>query len=76
MKNPPMTESAGFPETALEAGTSRVTRTADTTQHRRPCRVCARPNARPVVPIGSSRWWDLCHRCARVVARDLAEVGS
>lgn len=35
----------------------------------RPCRVCRRPDARPVVPIGSSRWWDVCARCApRVVA--------
>lgn len=36
---------------------------------RRPCRVCGRHDARPVVPIGSSRWWDLCALCTGVVMR-------
>lgn len=30
---------------------------------RRRCRRCLRPDSRPIVPIGSSRWWDLCVRC-------------
>lgn len=35
---------------------------------RRPCRMCRRPDVRPVVPIGSSRWWDVCARCVHVIA--------
>jgi hypothetical protein len=32
-------------------------------QLRRSCRYCHRD--RPIVPIGCSRWWDTCARCAR-----------
>lgn len=33
------------------------------------CRRC-RLRARPVVPVGSSRWFDLCVRCAGRASRE------
>lgn len=62
-KRAPVT-SGGAQETAGQHVEPIVTPTPD----RRPCRIC-RKRSRPLVPVGSSRWWDLCHRCARGASR-------
>jgi hypothetical protein len=80
MKKPaPVTGSAGLNKVVLDetGALSSITTPADTaTPPRRPCRVCKRPGARPVVPIGSSRWWDLCPRCTRVVTGAYRALGG
>lgn len=68
MTTPAVTSGGRVGEVAKQVAAT-VPTPADQTRKRRACRVCRRPNARPIVPIGSSRHWDLCARCAGVVTR-------
>lgn len=64
MENAPAGRESGEGGEQVGQTSSQSTDAADI---RQPCRACKRPNTRPLVPVGSSRWWDLCHRCTVAV---------
>lgn len=77
MQNRPEGIGAAARNIAGAGRTPSIAHATDTRTHpRRPCRACKRPDSRPVVPIGSSRWWDLCYRCAGRVSRAYAALGG